>query len=127
MQQFLVKNGCSIAARGGQQLPSQRSTAAFKPAVKGNKVLATRRFSSIVRATAAPATAQASPFAAVNSEAALFAILKAGAAGGKVCRSKQCTYKCSDAHNLITVLKSSRSIIWKSPLSRKKTHFSPSF
>jgi len=89
MQQFLVKNGSSIAAeRGGLQLPSQRSTAAFKPAVNGKIVIVPRRFSPTVRATAAPATAQASPFAAVNSEAALFAILKAGAAGGKVCRNK---------------------------------------
>ncbi|KAL4538100.1 hypothetical protein Ndes2437A_g01142 [Nannochloris sp. 'desiccata'] len=84
MQQVLVKNGSSIAARGGLQVPSQRNTAAFKPAVKGNKVFAGRKLSATVRATAAPAIAQASPFAAVNSEAALFAILKAGAAGGKI-------------------------------------------
>ena len=85
MQQVL-SNGASVAARGLQgRVPSQRHTAtAFKPAIQGNKVLPARKLSATVRATAAPATAQSSPFAAVNSEAALFAILKAGAAGGKV-------------------------------------------
>jgi hypothetical protein len=65
-------------------LPSQRHiAAAFKPIIQGKKVILSRKLS--VCASAAPATAQASPFAAVDSEAALFAILKAGAAGGKVC------------------------------------------
>jgi hypothetical protein len=85
MQQVL-SHGASVAQHAATRVSSQRHTAAaFKPAVKGNKVLAPRRFSAAVCASAAPATtAQASPFAAVDSEAALFAILKAGAAGGKV-------------------------------------------
>jgi hypothetical protein len=107
MQQVL-SSSAPVAAMGAglARVPTQRHIApAFKPAVKGNKVRAQpRKLSATVRATAAPATAQASPFAAVNSEAALFAILQAGAAGGKVCLNRDYIENLGKAHCLRTLV-----------------------
>ena len=82
MQQAL-STGKSVGAGAGFQGRASSQRTAFQP-FKAS-VTAPRRVVAPIRATAAPVTsASASPFAAVDSEAALFGILKAGASSGKV-------------------------------------------
>ena len=81
MQQVLSFGNSLNVAGSQQQRPKVARSQAFRPAVKA---MPARRMSAPIRAAATPMTSQQSPFAAVDSEAALFAILKAGAAGGKV-------------------------------------------
>ena len=83
MQQGLCGNRFATGC-GQRQVLSQRQFGAnFQPIRGSDKVSGQRRHIATVYATAAPATS-ASPFAAVDSEAALFGILKAGASAGKV-------------------------------------------
>ena len=83
MQQVFCASSFATGSAQRQVLSQRQSAAAFQPSRGCTRLSAPRRHFATVRATAAPAATQ-SPFAAVDSEAALFGILKAGASAGKV-------------------------------------------
>lgn len=83
MQQVFCASSFATGSAQRQVLSQRQSAAAFQPSRGCPRVSNPPRHFATIRATATPVASQ-SPFAAVDSEAALFGILKAGASAGKV-------------------------------------------